>query len=166
MDRFYYSNLTIVDEGEDIKQRTTQLQETIIARFPQHASYNISPQAIQAAAETQFGAFIKISDISRYETSFLLHIHSPSARRDMLTKGYLNMTPLSPNLIPWNPEYGSIATLAYPQLSAIHNFDYNTSARNLGKPLKQIQMKISGIPPHLCSHTTVDALLNKIATIR
>ena len=166
MDRFHYSNLTIVEEGNDIKLKMNQMQETIIARFPQHATHSITPQAIQAAAETQFGAFISTSDISRYETNFLLRIHSPTTRRDMLTRGYLNILPFSLNLIPWNPEYGSVATLAYPQLAALSTFDYNTSARNSGKPLKQVQIKISGIPPHLCSRTTLDALLNKRATIR
>jgi hypothetical protein len=43
MDRFQYSNLTVVEEGNDIKLKMNQMQETIIARFPQHATHSITP---------------------------------------------------------------------------------------------------------------------------
>ncbi|XP_021314347.1 uncharacterized protein LOC110434519 isoform X2 [Sorghum bicolor] len=148
-----------------IRLRMNQLEQTVIARFPQHQSHNITTQAIQQAVENQFGAFVSVQDISRYESNFLLQIHSSTVRRDMLTRGYINMIPSSPNLIPWNPEYGSVATLAYTYLPTLSSFDHNTSARTSGKPLKQIQIQIYGIPPHLCSRTTIDALLGKLATI-
>ncbi|KAG0517615.1 hypothetical protein BDA96_09G104700 [Sorghum bicolor] len=76
------------------------------------------------------------------------------------------MNPVSANLIPWNPEYGSIATLAYQHLTGLSNFDHNTYARNLGKPPRHIQIQISGIPPHLCTHTTVNTLLDKLAIVQ
>ncbi|OQU85387.1 uncharacterized protein LOC110434519 isoform X3 [Sorghum bicolor] len=132
---FQYSNLTIVEKNSSIRLRMNQLEQTVIARFPQHQSHNITTQAIQQAVENQFGAFVSVQDISR------------------------------PNLIPWNPEYGSVATLAYTYLPTLSSFDHNTSARTSGKPLKQIQIQIYGIPPHLCSRTTIDALLGKLATI-
>jgi hypothetical protein len=166
MDRFQYSNLTIVDEDDCIRLRIDQLQYAVIARFPHHGSQNVTAQAIQIAVQAQFGAVVATNDISRFGTDFLLQMHSSDLHRDMVTRGYIDMAPLSPNLIPWNPEYGSVAVLAYSQLSALSNFDHNTFARYSGNPLRQIEIQISGIPPHLCSHTTINALLNKLATVR
>lgn len=166
MATYRYPNLTIVEEDACIRFRMQQLCHAIIARFPHHESPDITAEAIQAAVHNQLGASIRLHDISRYASGFLLEIHSAATRSLMLTRGYLAMVPFSLNLMPWNPEYGSFAVLAYPQLATLSNFDHSAFARRSHRPLRHIQIQISGIPPQLCSNATVSTLLNRVAKVR
>ncbi|KAG0524949.1 hypothetical protein BDA96_06G013100 [Sorghum bicolor] len=166
MDEYHYPNLTIVEEDVYIKFRINQLRHAIIAEFPQHEPHNITAETIQAATQMQYGVHLDLQDISQFTSGFLLEIRPQRTRKLMLTKGFIAMSPFSLNLVPWNPEYGSTATLAYTQLPALSNFDHNAYARNSGRPLKQIHIQIAGIPPHLCSNATINTLLAKLAIVR
>ncbi|XP_021304044.1 uncharacterized protein LOC110430575 [Sorghum bicolor] len=77
MDRFKYSNLTIIEEDHYIRSRMNQLQQIIIARLPHHGSWNITPQTIRTAIQSQFGASIAIDDISQFHGGML----QPTPRR-------------------------------------------------------------------------------------
>ena len=166
MNLYHYPNLTIVEEDVCIRFRINQLRSAIVAKIPQHEPHNITVKTIQTAVQLQYGVSLDHHNISQFASGFLLEIQSPTARSQMIRKGFLAMSPFSLNLVPWNPEHDSAATLAYTQLPALSNFDHNAYARNSGKPLKHIKMEISGIPPHLCSNATINMLLAKLATVQ
>lgn len=165
MNRYAYPNLTVVEQDSSIRFRIQQLRTAVVAKFPQQMPHTITPQTIQAAIHMQFQAFVYLHDISQYTAGFLLDVRSASLRNRMLTAGFLTMSPFSLNLVPWNPEDGSVTVVAYPHLISLSNFDHNSYAKNSGRPLRRIRLQIAGIPPHLCSRSTLSALLHKVGTI-
>ena len=84
----------------------------------------------------------------------------------MLGTGYITMFPISPTLIPWNPEYGSTKVPARTQPANPFRLNYNTISHETWDPLKQLLIDIYGIPTHLCSDTTVRALLHDACNIK
>ena len=75
------------------------------------------------------------------------------------------MFPISPTLIPLNPEYGSKVP-ARTQPANPFRLNYNTISHETWDPLKQLLIDIYGIPTHLCSDTTVRALLQDACNVK
>ena len=153
MDAYRYPNLTIIKEDENIKMKTTLLRHSIIAKFLTHEAASISIHDIQAAIQLQYNTRVYLHDISALGSDFLLNIHPHSLYTTMLATGYITMFPISPTLIPWNPEYGCTKVPARAEPANPFRLNYSAISHDTWEPLRQLLIDIHGIPTHLCIAT-------------
>lgn len=167
MTTFHSPKLTVIDESEINFNEPDILGLAVLVKIPHLASApfsstNINRHTIIEAIQQQAQITIPLHKISLYGPDYLLIADSPSAATQIINKLSINIDMCSLGLLPWTVDYGATTIDIDSRIPTVQTTPHQIQ---LPGNNQELDIRVLGLPPHLCSEEIVRRLFTNICHV-